>query len=135
MAKPDPLYALEKLGEAVYDLATGTSPVQELCEAFVYLHRIQPEDIPDPELRRVLVGVKDDLSSDVPDVQKGKEGGLGATLLDMSNEDASAIASRILEWMTCWGDIQQLSREFGSPKKVLCLPETSSVLRSGDAIT
>ena len=98
MAKPDPLYALEKLGEAVYDLATGTGPVQErLCEAFVYLHRIQPEDIPDPELRRVLVGIKDDLSSDV---QKGKEGGLGATA-----------------WMTCWGDIQQPSREFGSPKR------------------
>jgi hypothetical protein len=95
MAKPDPLYALEKLGEAVYDLATGTGPVQErLCEAFVYLHRVQPEDIPDPELRCVLVGIKDDLSSDV---QKGKEGGLGATLLDMSNEDASAIASRILD--------------------------------------
>ena len=73
MEKPDPLYALEKLGEAVYDLATGTGPVQErLCEAFVYLHRIQPEDIPDPELRRVLVGIKDDLSSDVR-----KEGGLG----------------------------------------------------------
>jgi hypothetical protein len=85
MAKPDPLYALEKLSEAVYDLATGTGPVQErLCEAFVYLHRIRPEHIPDPELRRVLVEIKD-------------EGGLGATLLNMSNEDASAIAGRILD--------------------------------------
>ena len=95
MPKPDPHFALEKLGEAVYDLATGTGPVQErLCEAFVYLHRIRPEDIPYPELRRVLVGIKDDLTSDMP---KGKEVGLGATLLNMSNEDASAIAGRILD--------------------------------------
>jgi hypothetical protein len=95
MAKPDPHYALEKLGEAVYDLATGTGPVQErLCEAFVYLHRIRPEDIPDPELRRILGGIKDDLTFDVP---KSKEGRLVPTLLNTSNKDASAIAARILD--------------------------------------
>jgi hypothetical protein len=95
VAKPDPLYALEKLGEAVYDLATGTGPVQErLCEAAVYLHRIRPEDIPDPELRRVLVGIKDDLTFDVP---KAEDGGSLATVLSTSNEDASAIAGRILD--------------------------------------
>jgi hypothetical protein len=95
MAKPDHLYALEKLGEAVYDLATGTGPVQErLCEAAVYLHRIRPEDIPDAELRSVLVGIKDDLTFDVP---KGKEGGPVAALLKTSNKDASAIAGRILD--------------------------------------
>jgi hypothetical protein len=95
MREPDPLYALQKLGEAVYDLATGTGPVQErLCEAFVYLHRIRPEDIPDPKLRRILIGIKDDLTFDTP---KSKEGRLVATLLNTSNEDASVIAGRILD--------------------------------------
>jgi hypothetical protein len=109
MAKPDPFYALEKLGEAVYDLATGTGPVQErLCEALVYLHRIRPEDIPDPELRRILVEIKNDLTFDVP---KGKEGRLVASLLNISNEDASAIAGRILDLYQCMDDL--LGRPIG----------------------
>ena len=92
MTKPDPLYALEKLGEAVYDLTTGTGSVQErLCEAAVYLNRIRPEDIPDAELRRVLVNIKDNLTFD--ELQK------------MPNEDASAMAARILDLYQCMDDL------------------------------
>jgi hypothetical protein len=72
MPKPDPLYALEKLSEAVYELATGAGRVQErLVEAAIYLIRIRPGDIADEDLRRLLVAIKDDLSFDEP---KGKEG-------------------------------------------------------------
>ena len=67
---------------------------ERLCEAAVYLHRIRPEDIPDPELRRVLVEIKDDLTFNVP---RGKEGGPVAALLKTSNKDASALAGRILD--------------------------------------
>jgi hypothetical protein len=65
-----------------------------LYEAAVYIHRIRPDEIPDDELRRVLVGVKDDLHFAEP---KGAEGRIAATLLITSDEDASAIARRIYD--------------------------------------
>jgi hypothetical protein len=95
MPKPDPLYALEKLSEAVYELATGAGRVQErLVEAAIYLIRIRPGDIADEDLRRLLVAIKDDLSFDEP---KGKEGRIAATLQKTDDADASEIARRILE--------------------------------------
>jgi hypothetical protein len=95
MPKPDPLYAFEKLNEAVYKLATGTGRVQQrLVEAAIYLIRIRPVDIPDDELRRMLIGIKDDLAFDEP---KGKEGRIAATLQKTDDADSSEIARRILE--------------------------------------
>jgi hypothetical protein len=95
MSQPDPLYALEKLSEAVYELATGAGRVQErLVEAAIYLIRIRPVDIADEDLRRLLVAIKDDLSFDEP---KGKEGQIAATLQKTDDADASEIARRILE--------------------------------------
>ncbi len=77
-AKPDPLYAFEKLSEAVYELATGAGRVQErLFEAAIYFIQIRPVDIPDEDLRRMLVAIKDDLAFEEP---KGKEGRIAATL-------------------------------------------------------
>jgi hypothetical protein len=91
MIKSDPLYALEKLSEAVHVLATGEGRVQErLNEAATYLIRIRPEDLPDEELRPVLVRIKDDLT-------KHKEDTLVDALQTESDEDASAIAGRILD--------------------------------------
>ena len=55
------LYVLEKLVDAVDALVTGARPAR-LYQAFSYLHRIRPENIPDEELRRIFVGVKDALT-------------------------------------------------------------------------
>ena len=94
MSQPDPLYAFEKLSETVYELATCAGRVQErLVEAAIYLIRIRPVDIPDDELRRMLVAVKDDLAFDE---SKGKEGRIAATLQKTDDAEASEIARRNL---------------------------------------
>jgi hypothetical protein len=74
---------------------TGAGRVQErLEEAYKDLISAQPHDVADDELRRMLVGIKDDLTFDQP---AGSEGRLKATLRGLNDEDASAIAARILE--------------------------------------
>ena len=91
MTKTDPLYALEKLSEAVHVLATGEGRVEErLSEAADCLIGIRPEDLPDEELRPVFVGIKDDLT-------KYKEHELVDAPQTESDEDAGAIAGRILD--------------------------------------
>ena len=86
------LYALEKLAQAVDELATGTGNLRDrLCEAAYHVLRIQPDEIPD-ELRHVLMEVKDDLAQ-----PKWDEGRLVDTLKITDDEDAKAIAHRILE--------------------------------------
>ena len=88
------LYALEKLAQAVDELATGTGNLSDrLYEAAYYILRIQPDEIPD-ELRHVLMGVKDDLQFAQP---KWDEGRPVDTLKITDDEDAKAIAHRILE--------------------------------------
>jgi len=86
------LYALEKLAQAVDELATGTGNLRDrLCEAAHHVLRIQPDEIPD-ELRHVLMEVKADLAQ-----PKWDEGRLVDTLKITDDEDAKAIAHRILE--------------------------------------
>jgi len=86
------LYALEKLARAVDELATGTGNLRvRRCEDAHQLLRIQPDEIPD-ELRHVLMEVKDDLAQ-----PKWDEGRLVDTLKITDDEDAKAIAHRILE--------------------------------------
>ena len=59
----DAFYALEKLADALYALATGSGRVQErLGDAAIFLIRVRPEDISDENLRRIFIGVMDDLS-------------------------------------------------------------------------
>jgi|SRR5450830_914132 hypothetical protein len=95
MSQPDPLYALEKLSEAVHELVVGAGRVQErLGEAAIYLIRIRSENMPEEALRRALVAIKDDLSFDEP---KGTEGRIAATLGKTNDADASAIALRIFD--------------------------------------
>lgn len=87
-------YAFEKLTEAVHELATNPGRVQErLAAAWMYLHRIRPDDLPDGELRRLFLTIRDDLTFDQP---AGDEGRLTATLRGTSDYDASEIAARIL---------------------------------------
>ena len=70
----------------------GTGNLSDrLYEAAYYILRIQPDEIPD-ELRHVLMEVKDDLAQ-----PKWDEGRLVDTLKITDDEDAKAIAHRILE--------------------------------------
>ena len=86
----DAFYALEKLADALYALATGSGRVQErLGDAAIFLIRVRPEDISDENLRRVFAGVMDDLSYE--------EGNIRATMRLTDDEDARSIARRILE--------------------------------------
>jgi len=88
------LYVLEKLDQAVHALATGAGCVQErLEEAYRFLVAARPEEVSDRELRRVLVGIKDDLTFEEPVYREGR---LKATVQGLDDEDASAIAARIL---------------------------------------
>jgi hypothetical protein len=87
---------LEKLANAVDALATGSGRVRDrLFEASTYLIRVRPDDIPDENLRRTFIEVMDnDLSYARP---QGDEGRILATLRVANDEDARAIARRILE--------------------------------------
>ena len=78
------LYALEKLAQAVDELATGIGNLSR------YILR-PTDEIPD-ELRHVLMGVKDDLQFAQP---KWDEGRPVDTLKITDDEDAKAIAHRI----------------------------------------
>lgn len=87
-------YAVEKLSDAIYSLATGTGRIQERLEgAAEVLLRLKPDDFPDEELRRTFNGITDDLTYEQP---QGEEGRIAATLRVTSDEDARAIAKRIL---------------------------------------
>jgi hypothetical protein len=88
-------YALEKLMQAVDALATGSGRVQErLANAAIHLVPVRPEDISDEDLRRAFLGVMDDLS--YAQVE-GDEGRILATMKITSDEDARAIARRIVD--------------------------------------
>ena len=88
-------YAFEKLSEAVHELVTGAGRVQErLGMAMTYLVPVRPEEIPDSELRLILLAIKRDLTREEPE---GKEGRLAATLRTLADEEASAIARCILD--------------------------------------
>jgi hypothetical protein len=90
----DNLYALEKLAEAVHELATNPGRVQErLAAGWIRLHTVRPDDVPEGELRTVFLAIKDDLTFEQP---TGDEGRLTATLRGTNDEDASEMAARIL---------------------------------------
>ena len=90
----DPPYALGKLAEAVHKLVTGAGRVQErLGEAAICLLSVRPDEIPE-DLRRVLVGLKDDLGFEPA---QGDEERIAATMRITSDEDARAVASRIFD--------------------------------------
>jgi hypothetical protein len=91
----DVLYALEKLADAADALETGAGSVHErLFEAFTYLVRIGPEDIPDGELRRAFAELMGALTSEEA---KGTEGRLVATLMIVDDEHAQDIARAIVD--------------------------------------
>jgi hypothetical protein len=95
------LYALEKFGQAVQDLITHPDRVQDrLRAAYMRFHPVRETDLPEGELRRLFIGIKDDLIFDEPGPRQ-RQGRLGATLEGLSDEDASAVAARI--WRLYYG--------------------------------
>ncbi len=88
-------YAVEKLSEAVRVLAVGSGRIQErLADAALVLVRIRPtDDLPEGPLRRSLIGIRDDLTFEPA---KEGEGSIRATLKLTSDDDAQAIANRIV---------------------------------------
>jgi hypothetical protein len=91
----DALYALEKLADAADALEIGAGSVHErLFEAFTYLMRIGPEDMPDGDLRLAFAELMGALTAEEA---KGTEGRLIATLKVMDDEDAQEIARAIVD--------------------------------------
>ena len=89
-------YTDETLTDAVAALASGAGRIQErLHDAALSLIRLRPDDFPDGDLRRTFVGVLDDLTYSEGEGSEG-EGRLSATLRNTDDEDARAIAKRIL---------------------------------------
>jgi hypothetical protein len=87
-------YALEKFRQAMHALDAGGGRVQErLADAAIFLIRVRPEDISDEDLRRTFIGVMDDLSYAQA---RSNEGRILATLKITNDEDANAIARRIV---------------------------------------
>jgi hypothetical protein len=88
-------FALEELRQAAEALATSSGRMQErLADAATFLMRVRREDISDEPLGRNLVSVLNDLSY----VQApSDEGRILATLKITSDENARAIASRIVD--------------------------------------
>jgi hypothetical protein len=77
-------------------LISPSGRVQErLGDAAIFLIRVRPEDISDENLRRIFIGVMDDLS--YAQSQGGDEGNIRATKRLTDDEDARSIARRILE--------------------------------------
>jgi hypothetical protein len=88
-------HACESLKQAVDSLAPGPGRVRERLErAALFITHIQSNDVPDGHLRRMLNGIKDDLTYEPP---RGVEGRISATLRITSDEDARKIARRILD--------------------------------------
>jgi hypothetical protein len=95
MQQDDPRYALEKFSQAVHDLVTHPGRVQDrLYAAYMRFHTVRAADLPEGELRRLFVGIKDDLTFVEPSDPQ-RQGRLGATLQISTDEDASAVAARI----------------------------------------
>jgi hypothetical protein len=104
-------YVLEKLTQAIYALATGAGGVHErLSNAALYFWPAHPEDIPYEDLRRTFSGIRDDLHFEPA---KGDEGRMAATLRITSDEDAAAIAQRIVGLYLELNDRLRLDRKGG----------------------
>ena len=101
------LYALEKFGQAVHELITHPGRVQDrLHAAFLRFHPVRATDLPEGGLRRLFVGIKDDLTFDEP------YDGEATTLQGVSDEDASAVAGRIWRLYCDLGDwVKQSERD------------------------
>jgi hypothetical protein len=92
--------------DAIYSLATGAGRIQErLGHAAYTLIRLKPDDFPDKDFQRSFKGIVDDLTFEQPE---GDEGSVSATLRCTDDEDARAIARRIVD---LYHAVNRLTRE------------------------
>jgi hypothetical protein len=101
-------YADEKLMVTVQILATGDRTLKDrLLDAFISsLHRVQPRDLPTEEMRRVFIGIREDLSW-------CEEGSAVATTRILDSEEARGIAERIFKLFL---DVHDAARQGGSAR-------------------
>ena len=85
----------DKLGAAIYALATGAGPIKErLNLAYFALNGLGPEDLPTPQLGAVLSGIRKRLTT--VKAPAAGEAGVAAALAEMSVEEAVQLAKDIL---------------------------------------
>lgn len=90
----DPLYALEKLGLAVHELATGAGDVRSrLIAAFMAVHPVKSRDLPQ-ELRADFEWIITQLTR-YPK-RSEQEGAIHHTLSRMQNRTGVEIAERLV---------------------------------------
>lgn len=90
----NPLYAEEKFAIALHVMATGQGILQDrLLSAYLSFHTVREDDLPE-YLHEDYSWIVKSLT-DKPAM--GDEGTLAATLVEMSGDDAQAIARRIYE--------------------------------------
>lgn len=94
----DILYAQEKLGTAVYDLATGTGTIhQRLWQAYLRFHPLSVDYFPE-ELKSEWLELEEILESREPTVNKKGDvikGSVENSIENMPAEACSDVAKRI----------------------------------------
>jgi hypothetical protein len=89
MPQPNLKYADEKFTAVVQSLATGTDPLKRrLGYAFMTLVRVQQDDFPDKEMKSKFDDIIDRLT---------KEGPVEATVTQMNDDEARALANSIVD--------------------------------------
>ncbi len=92
--KNDPVQALEKLSQAVRELVTGAGPIPDrLLKAGLCILTVHPDELPNEDLQRTFIDVRDDLTY----LPTDGEGRLVGTLRITNDEDASEVAGRIFD--------------------------------------
>jgi hypothetical protein len=98
-------YVWEKLHQAVDALVTGRSPLRErLANTAVYLIRLRRDDLPEGEMRRAFVGIQDDLTWVEA---SGDEGRIASSTRQLDDEEAKALAGRILKLFLAVNDLRR----------------------------
>jgi hypothetical protein len=88
-------YVREKLAQAVDALATGTGQLRErLFSAALATSTLQPRDFVDDESRAAFGAIREMLTRHEASADEGR---VGATLARMSDDEARAVAKRMLE--------------------------------------
>ena len=83
------------------ELATEPGRPQEwLRAAWLRFHTVRPDDLPPGELRKLFIGIRNDLTSEEP---TGNEGSVAATLRKMSNKQAVQLVGRIMAFIASSG--------------------------------
>ena len=94
MSKNSP-YAREKLYNAIFGMATSPKPLQDrVADAFIFhIHHLTPSRDLSPEFRPLFDEISSSLTTEEA---RGDEGNVRATTNKMSDDDAIAMAQKIV---------------------------------------